>query len=796
MWKNYLKISIRNLARKKLYSFINILGLSLGMACAILLFLYIQDELSYDRFYKKSKQIFQVESLIKIVDFEINGTSTPDPMAFTMVQDFPEVIQATKINESGSKLITYKNKKLYQDKLLKTDSTYFEVFDHTFLFGNPQTALQRPYSIVLTRSTALKVFGRLSLSMGKVLKLDNKDNYTVTGIIEDVPKNTHQPLSGLLSYNNYQPEWDNFSASTYLLLKNPDKAKNLEKKFPAFEKKYFTEMTKEDGNSVKLSLRPLTDIHLYGADNGDKTSRVGTIWIFSAIAVFILLIACINYMNLATARSSARAKEIGIRKVIGSHRSQLIMQFLTESLLLSFFALFLSICLVELLMPFFNQVADKDLQLGYFTHPDIWFILFAIAVSVGIISGSYPAFLLSGFKPVLVLKGKFSHSKKGVYLRKSLVIVQFTISVMMITGTWVVYQQMTFMKNKDLGYNQNQVLAIRIQDDNLKKKIPVIKRELLKNPKIESVSAVAYAPGSGNTKSGYQIEDKDGKKKKIITNIYVDHDYLDMMQIKLLQGRNFSRKMTSDTAKAILVNEKLVKEQGWKNPLNQQIGYSMNEETQKPEKFAKVVGVFRDFHLSTLYQPIEPMILWLSPNHGERLQVLLIRMHTEDLTKTKTFIEKAWADFDKIYPMESYFLDQNFARHYRDEERRGQILLGFSILTILIACLGLFGLASFSVEQRTKEIGIRKVLGASAQNILKLISKEFIWLIGISVLIGCPFALYMMNRWLQDFAYKTQISPLIFIWITLLALLIALLTISFHAMRAIHINPVEVLKDE
>ena len=666
-------------------------------------------------------------------------------------------------------------------------------FTQPFIVGNPQ-ALAQPKSLVLTKSLAEKIFGHARSAMNQSIKIGGRGRFTVKGVVANSPINSHLRPEGFISLDIDKPDpnWGMMGYHTYALLKPGQSIENLNAKMPDFVKRHITPTLPPDIR-MTMSLYPITKIHFNAQEQGG-TGNINSIYLFSVIALFILLIAAINYTNLATTKSTQRAKEIGIRKVIGLHRFQLVRQFMTEAVLLTLVSLLVSLSLVEVFLPAFNQLAQKTLVLDL-SNFRITGTLLSITLFVGLISGLYPAFYLSAFNPVMVLKGKFSRSRKGAFLRKSLVVVQFAVSVVMIIGTLVVYQQMDYVKNKELGFDKDRLLVVPGTLPQVRNKVPVIRQKLLGHPNVQAVSSAALALARGNFNMLYVIKNEANESKKTgIGFNRVDYNYIDVMGMKMVLGRQFSRKMASDS-NAVIVNEALVKQQGWKNPIGKKIGYQLDRQTLKPTKFAKVIGVVKNFHTQALYRHIEPYMLWLNTNKQAQ-NYLFVKVKANDIPKTVAYAKSVWQEVEKAVPFESYFLEQNYLRSYQEDERRGTIFLTFSVLAIFIACMGLFALAAYTVNQRMKEIGVRKVLGASTGHIVKLVTSDFVKLIVLASIIAFPIAWYFMNAWLQDFAYRITIGWHVFAVSGGLALVVALFTVGTQAIKATLVNPVEVLKDE
>ncbi|GAB3905277.1 ABC transporter permease [Larkinella knui] len=796
MIRNYLKIAFRTLVKNKAYSTLTLLGLAVGMTCAILLSLYVRDELNYDRYHQHANRISRLNLHIKWEGNEYKLGVASAPMGPALQREYPEIRQVLRVQTRNETLFRAGENVLYAKNIIYADSTLFTFFDYEFIQGSPQTALLSPNSVVLTQKLAVNLFGKTDGLLGKVVLVKDQVPVTVAGVIRDAPANHHLKFEAILPYSNEklngisQSKWDSFNSMTYVLLNQDSDRGKLEAKMPGFYKKYIARTIGDVvGKKVQfdITFQPLADMHLrsthlMGEENGGNLAYVYT---FSAIGLFILLIAVVNYINLATARSAGRAKEIGVRKAIGSLQFQLMGQFLAESMLLSFLALVASLVLLYALLPGFNLMTAKTLTI------DLWNIrtvlqLTGFALVIGFVSGLYPAFILSRFKPAAVLKGAFTTSGKGALLRKSLVVVQFTISMVMIVGTIIVYRQLQFMRHTQLGFNQEQVLSIPLKIPSVQKTITILKSKLQQNPVIKGVSLTNGAVGGEiNDKSTFSFY-AGGTEQSVSTEYFsVDHDFLNVLQIKLKEGRNFSPDLASDSAGAVLVNEAMLKRLGWKN---RTVGLIEFDTKKIP-----VAGVIRDFHLRSLHNKIEPLVLVLHPDRGDNL---LIRVSPQNIPAALAYVKAVYEEVNPNQPFEYTFLDQIFAEQYRSDEQKGGLFIGFSGIAIFIACLGLFGLATFTAEQRTKEIGVRKVLGASVASVVALLSKDFLKLVGIAILIASPIAWYGMNRWLQDFAYKIDIEWWVFALAGLLAIGIALLTISFQSIKAALMNPVRSLRSE
>jgi len=797
MLKNYLKIAIRNLLRNKVYSLINVLGLAVGLTCAILLFLYIQDELNYDNYHKDAAQVFRLEQKVRKADQEETSVYFKADLIPNLKRALPEIKQASRVLYSTSSLRAGKREKVFSRDIYYTDPSIFQILTYQPIVGDLQKALTQPNSIVLTRKLAVRLYNTPKLALGQPLTFNDDFTLTITAVIEDVPANSHlrpKALVALSVFAKASPEvFKNYPMySTYVKLAKNASPQALVKKMPAVFKKY-NKGSWFKGATVDFQLSPIDHIYLNAPlkrDHGSHGDRK-LVYIFMAVALLIVLIACINYMNLATARSIERAKEVGIRKVVGSHRSQLIKQFIIEAITLSLLALVISICMVELVLPLFNQLSGKQLAINYVNQPLVIPTLVGLAIFIGLLSGSYPAFVLSAFKPVLVLKGKFSSSRKGANTRRLLVVFQFSVSIIMVICTWAVYQQMQYVRQKKLGFNQDQLYKVVFYDPKDGKKYNTIKQQLLQFPGITKVTNTSlrmeewYGDEMSSTE---EVTLENGNRTKSEISYYlVTPDFFEVIGVPIVKGRNLDTKRASDYAKSIIVNEAFVRKYNWSNPIGKQVGS------------AKVVGVVKDFHTKSLYQTIQPFAMSLGEKSLEQYSIkkyFFMRLHPKNIDQSIAHIKKVWNKYNLKTQFNGRFLDQQFAKAYEADQRRGQIFLIFSLLTIFIAELGLFGLASFNALQRTKEIGIRKVLGASIQQILLLLSRDFVRLVLIASIIAFPIAYYFMDQWLQSFAYRTPIHWSLFVLAGLITLLIALLTVSFQSVRTARTNPVEVLKNE
>jgi len=811
MFRNAFKITLRNILRQKAYSFINIMGLSIGMACCILIMLYITDELSYDKFHTNSDRIYRVtrEWFNQDGSSSLHLSRVAPPIGPLLENDFPQIVQdVVRIGEDDQTFLKVDDKVFIEEGFFWADESFFNIFSCNFIHGNYRTALTEPNSVVLTRSMSMKIFGTED-ALGKYINYERERDLKVTGIIEDVPHNTHFKFDLLGSFKTlysingeefFKTNWGNNSYFTYILLPENFPVAELESQIPSFIDKHLSEIiynrtgqmpADRPSKTTRLTLQKLTDIHLTShldmeaEENGSLTN----IYMFGVIALLILLIACINFMNLATARSSKRAREIGVRKVLGAYRHQLIKQFLGESVLFALIALVIAVVLVETALPYFNAFTDKQLRVEYTGNYQILLAFLVITIFVGIISGSYPAFLLSSFKPVSVLKTKTvaGGSNKSRF-RTVLVVLQFSISIALMIAMGVVYDQMSYVKDKKLGYDKNQVVLLP-SSPLISENIESFKDQLLQNKNVVSVTTSVLVPTNALLNDwGAGIIDGDkplplGFRLAVIQG---DHDFLNTYGIKLIAGRNFSRAYSTDDSSAFILNETAVRQIGW-SPHE-----CVGKELQYGKKRGRVIGVAEDFHFESLHNAIVPVIILID----EGGQQVSVKIAGAKIQSTLDFLKTKWAEYRPEYPFTYSFLDQEYEALYRSEQQLGKIFGVFSILAVIIACLGLFGLASFAVEQRTKEIGVRKVMGASANGIIFLFSKEFLKLILISILISFPAAYYIMNNWLNEFAYRTTLNPGTFIFAGTLAIVIALTTVIFQAFKAASANPIDSLRTE
>lgn len=797
MIRNYFKIAWRNLNKHKIFSLINIFGLAVGIAVFSIIALYVADELSFDQFNVKADRIFRVVQHGTWNGGRFDLAPTSAPYAAAMKADYPEVEDAVRVNAEGGGKLSYGDKQLINDHIVFADNSIFNIFTYHFIAGDAEKALLRPQSIVLTRSLAKALFGNPASALNKTIYFDKNYPNQVTGVIGDVPVNSHLTFEGIRSFDsNYNEPWQVADLSTYVLLKNHHDYKKIEASSQSFYNKYLK--TALANVHYTLELQPLTSIHLhskldYDAPNNGSASYV---YIFSMIGLLVLGIAIINYVNLATARSSMRVKEIGVRKVIGSDRKQLLVMFFTESVLLNLIAAFAGCFIVYAALPLFNQLSGKSLDIWYFGKIETIGGLVLFAVFTGILSGIYPAMFLSGFKTIPAMKGQLGNQSSTVFFRKSLVVFQFIITIVMITGSCVIYSQLRYVLHKDLGFNKQQVLTFHIHDKGARTKAAAIKQQLMQNPAVESVGIAGNPIGNNDLATGsfsLDVNGKAGPDTKMVENLLIDQDFITTMQIKLAQGRNFSADQPTDKTDAIIVNETLVKEMGWKDVIGKSVRAGGVDSTGHALT-KTIIGVVKDFNTYSLQHKISPMVLAMPANANDG-DNLYIRIAKNNITATLDYIRRIYGSFDQD-KVEFHFLDQNFANQYQSEEKQGTLLLIFTILAISIACLGLFGLVTFTAQQRNKEIGIRKILGASVNNIVNLLSRDLIKLVLIATLIATPIAIWAMQKWLEGFAYRIHLQWWMFVLASGIAVLIAFVTVSFQSIKAAIANPVRSLRNE
>jgi putative ABC transport system permease protein len=803
MLKSYFKIGLRNLWRNKGFSAITILGLAVGLATCLLITLFVTDELSYDRYNKKADRIYRIDA-----DFLLNGNAfqerfTPAQFAPVLVQDYPQIEKYVRFTEQGKILVKKGMTTLIEHNASFADSSIFDVFTLPMISGDPKTALRLPNSIVISERMAIKYFNSTDV-VGKILTTDNTDNYIVTGVIKDVPDQAHlhfdfiRAMSELQDSRNTQWMADNYT--TYVLLRPGTTEQMLNGYLKEATKKYMEESLKKmtgsniaelekSGGHFGYAALPLTKIHLNSplASEVEPSGNIQYVYIFIITGIVILLIACVNFMNLSTARSAGRSKEVGVRKVLGSQRSSLVFQFLTESMLTSLFALILATGIALALLPFLNRLSGKHITIQLSAITWLLPLLIVTGIIVGLLAGSYPAFFLSGFEPMKVLKGRLTSGFKGSWLRNSLVVFQFAAAILLIVGTLVINNQLNYIRNKKLGYNREQVLVLK-NTASLSTHAQSFKNEIMQLPGVEAGTMTGSLPTDIAMNTSIYSKDPAGGTGQVmgLKEWYADADFIPAMGMQIASGRNFSPQMPSDTF-ALLINETAAKQLGFKDVDNKYL-YS---DGRKP---FKVIGIVKDFNAGSLRNKIPSLVIRL----GEYRNNMAFRIHTGNLQGLIAQIKHKYESQDKMegQPFVYSFMDDDFNRLYQAEQRTGKIFVAFAVLAIFIASLGIFGLITYAAEQRTKEIGIRKVLGASVAGIVALLSKDFLKLVLLAIVIATPLAWFMMNKWLEDFAYRVQISWTVFVLAALIAIVITMATISYRAIKAAMANPVSSLKAE
>ena len=799
MLKHQLITAFRHILRGKWYSLLNIFGLAAGLACFFLIMLFVKDERKYDKFHEKHSRIYRV---IGILDLEGQGeqsSSCPFPVAPALSHDYPHLIeQSVRFFNFQDPQHTLKagEVKINESRIFMVDSNMFEVFDFPVVKGDRKTMLSQPNSIVMTRAMARKYFGEKE-AVGQVVKFDGIRDLQVTGLIEEVPSQSHIHFDALVSFSTlrsimgqqqknwvWNPNW------TYVLLKPGVSPDELEKQFPAFVNKYYPDFLKPQ---VRHLLQPLEDIHLHSKysyeieANGDA----GMVKVFAWIGLFILVIACINFMNLSTARSAARAREIGMRKVSGAHRWQLVRQFLIESLLMALIALVISLFLSGLLLPLFNQLSGKQLVFSDFIQPEFLLLIAGAGIFTGLFSGVYPAFYLSAFQPVEVLKGKRTERGKIFSLRKFLVVFQFSVSVTLMIGTGIAYHQLNYLRSAPLGFNKESVLMVPVRPP-MAKMFEAFINDVKREPNVLHVATMNDIVGKHHNTHEYNFKDMQPGKWVYFPSLLVNEDFIKTMDMKLVAGRDFSKEFPRDDTGAVIVNEAMVKHMGWTNT------QALGQQFYTPTGHEKIVGVVRDFHFESLHTPLGPFVLDM-PHIKQKpywTRYIAIRVRSGDMLSTVKGIENIWNTHNAEFPFDYFFLDEELHQQYKAQENLARLVAYFSILAIIIACLGLFALASYSAEQRTKEIGIRKVMGAGLMTIANLLSRDFLLLVVIAVVIAWPLSWYALNIWLKNFAFRAPMAWWLFAAAGLAALLIAWLTVIFQALKAARMDPAKSLRHE
>ncbi len=797
MFKNYMKIAFRNINRNKTYTFLNLFGLSIGMAVFSLIFLYVQYEFSFDKYHENSDHIYRIVQ--KQVDrkhyIEVHGTNvigrTHSPLASALEDEFPEVISAVRVNFRSNVLLSTGKKIFFESNFCFADPSIFEVFSFQLIKGDRRSALIDPNSIILSERMVKKYFQDED-PIGKNFRYNDSVDLKVTGVMENIPGNSHFTMEFIIPFKKLDemeyrgtPTWDNnWHCFTYCLFRNNADINGFEKKLiPLAEK-----ASEICGVRNDFLIQPLTSIHLKSHlfQEINENSDIRYVYILITIAFLILVIACLNYINLTTACSSKRSREVGVRKVVGAHKRHLVYQFFGESIIITVFALILSVIIFLLALPAFISLVDRNLSLDIIDNSQIIMLVSVLLFLVGILAGSYPALFISSYKPITVLKGAADKSIKGIKLRNILVTAQFSISILLIICTLVVKEQLYFINNKDFGYEKDSIVVFRLRDPEIRKNIQVIKTELSKNPAITKISSSSSLP---NTISSFQsIPASVVEKRGAMYNARIDYDFLELFEIDLIEGRNFSRDYSSDDGGAVIINETAVKTLGLVSPLEQDFELHTSRETKK------IIGVVKDFHFRSLHRKIDPMYLYIDQRYSG--SYLSIKMKSDRIAETISSIKGQFEKISRNYPVEYYFFDETNNASYNSEQKTGTVFSIFALIAVSIACLGLLGLSIFSAEQRKKEIAVRKTLGAKIAGIVILISRDFLRSIFISVAIAWPVGYFAMNNWLRNFAYRIDIGLNVILYACFLAFLTAVLTVIWSAIRSATANPVDSLRYE
>ena len=799
MFRSFLNIALRNLRNNKAFSVINIAGLAVGLASFIFIVAFIKSELSYEDFHQNADRIYRPVGVFNRPGMgRVHNGVTPGALGPALASDFAQIEKTVRLRPLFDAYFQVGDNGFYESAIAMTDTSIFDIFTIPLKYGDPKTALSNINSLVIDTELAEKYFGDID-PVGRTITVsasNRTEAYTVTAVMEKYPENSHlffRALGSIAALERDKPALNGFNTNmlaTYVLLREGADIAEVQQGMQGFIDKNVPD--REESKLEQWYFQPLNDIHLrsghllyqtYNRNQGD----IQTVYLFSAIAVLVLLIASINFMNLSTARSARRAKEVGLRKVVGSAHKHLIYQLVGESVLIALLGLLGAALLVLVSTPFFEHIFDGTFSTGLLSAPVFWLQIIGIALLIGLLSGTYPAFFLSAYKPSETLKGNFATGSRGVRLRKTLVLTQFAIAVALIICTGGVGDQMNYIRGKDLGFNQNQVMYVPLRSPDARERLPVLKSELLKNPQILRTAAAAGIRGASGSNGMMTVAGSNGEQQLMTRFSAIDHDFLELMEMKLVQGRTFRPGSASDSNDAVIINETAARELGWQDAVGKEFVGSGEGET------VQVIGVVNDYHFFSLRSKIEPQLMYIGPNS---YQYLLLKINPRNMSETLSFVESTWRKLVPGRPFEHGFLDENFDRSYRAEERTGRLFTAFSALAIFIACLGLFGLASFTVEQKSKEIGIRKVLGASVPGIVAQLSKDFAKWVIIASLLAFPFAYWMMESWLANFVYRTSQQPLTFALATVLVIVIALLTVSMQAVRAALSNPIDTLRSE
>lgn len=807
MLTNYLTTALRGIWKYKAYSAINVFGLAIGIAASLLIIMYVRYELSFDRYHEHLDRIYRINLHGSMMGQELSASTSPYPMAAALMNEFPEVESAARVRPLFAEPMVQFGELRYQEaRTFHADPTFFEIFSFALIEGDRETALVEPNSIVITETIARKYFPGGG-AFGQMLRFNDSSDYRITGIMQDVPANSHFHPEFLISFtsddSHDSQRWVSNNIQTYLLVRPGTDSDNLEQNLQTLVAKYVAPQIEmgigitydefiSSGGRWEYSMTPLGDIHLDSSIDGqiEPPGSAAYVYTFQAIAVFILLLACINFMNLSTARSANRAREIGVRKAMGAYQAQLVVQFLLESTVIAFLALLIALPVVIALLPSLNAITDREMDISFLLNPISLLYLLAFAVVVGTVSGSYPAFFLSRFHPQEVLKGALSSGSKNAWLRGGLVVFQFAISISLITSTFIVFDQLDYMQNKPLGFNKEQVLVID-RASALGEQMDSFKTQIMQLPGVVNASSSQHMPGDQGDVNAFMIQGRPQSEAYALSRFTVDYDYVETLGIQLKEGRSFSRDFTGEHP-GFLLNEAAVADLGLTDPLSTVMIEPGGNGDDLELNAGQVIGVINDFHYQSLHQEIEPMIMRI----GTFERFIVARLLPDNIQGSVASIEQIWLDMTGGQPFQYSFLDEDFAALHEGDQKMGEIFIGFSLLAIVIACLGLYGLASYTTEQRSKEIGVRKTLGASATDIVMLVAKDFMQLVAIALLISIPVAYLAMNEWLQLFAYRIEIGLNAFLISGVLAIVVAFFTVSYQSAIAANTNPSLTLREE
>ncbi|MFC2098321.1 ABC transporter permease [Bacteroidota bacterium] len=790
MLRNYLTTALRYLLRNPVYAAINVFGLSIGLTCALLILLFVKNEVSYDKFQANKENLYRLVFEFSSQEGEILSPQMTAPVGPDMVTEFPEVIRAARFTRPSEGFFSYDESTYSAERVMYADSTFFQMFSFNLLRGDPNTVLSEPYSLILGEEIARNIFGEED-PLGKIVRWNNRDELIVTGIVENPPSNSHLQFHSLISFssryrdrNNYMDWNGGMQYYHYLELVPGADPGELQMKFPDFMYENINHIYEKSGMTITALIQPIARIHLHSGYSGEigPTGSMSNIYIYSAIALFILLIACINFMNLTTALATKRAREVGMRKVFGAGRSSLIRQFLGESITMSLIGLIFALILVEILLPSFEQIVSRELDLYKLKNLDLLIGIPLLTFGVGFLAGSYPAFYLSAFKPTAVLKGIFKGIRGYAGLRNTLVFFQFAISIILIICTLVLYVQLGYIRSMDVGYRKDNVMALQFTSDEFRSRCFELKEKLAGLPDVVSTSATSDPPGGGFSRNGYRPEGID--RSILFYVVDVDHDYPGTMGLQILKGRWFSEDFSTDKD-AILVNETLAKQLGWEDPV-EKILYRDGEN--------RIIGVVKDFQFASVHNEIGPLVFKMKPYIG--YGHLMVRFNTANLPKLLAQIEKAWKELDPNEPFEYFFMDEVFDEVYRTEQQMSKLLLYVAIMAILIACMGLFGLALYNTEQKTREIGVRRVFGSTVTGVMTLLSGKFTRWVILANILALPVAYIIIRKYMQGYVYRINFPVWIFFATALGVYLIALLTISYQSYKASNANPGDTLRHE